>query len=190
MFKKFFSAIIILLLSGCNVSNLLKQSNKPVFREKTEWSIFYAWDNNSDKPRVLAVGDSIANGYVHNLKKIDDKRTYSLFATSKSVCDPAYIKELENVLIHNKYAIITFNNGIHGTEYSLEHYRDSYKKVIQKIKQLTHPAKIAVVLSTPESQNTRQYIIDRNKVCAEIAGKNSFAVIDLYRLVKGHPGII
>jgi len=185
MCKKCAIIVVGLLMCGCNNNNFSQRNKKPVFQEQTEWSIFYAWENNSNKERVLVIGDSIAKGYVHKLKSIDGGRAYSLFATSKSVCDPAYINELENVLAHNKYAMITINNGIHGKKYSLERYRESFSRVIHRIKQLTRPAKIAIVLSTPDRKNVSKQIVERNEVCMEIANEKNLAVIDLYNLMKG-----
>ena len=69
-------------------------------REGTEWSIHYAFNAvDTEKKRVLLIGDSICNAYngvVRNL--LDGRVNVSFWASSKCVTDPAYFRELDFML--------------------------------------------------------------------------------------------
>ena len=162
-------------------------------REQIEWTNLY-WDNanKGDLPRILLIGDSISVGYRPFVERaLQGKYYVDLFATSKSVADESYFKELKYVLSEYDYKVIHFNNGLHGGHLTDEEYKTGMIKLVKILK--SHPSKLVWTSSTPISAPNDTYkldtkndqVISRNAVAKEIAIKNNIEIDDLYSLVLG-----
>ena len=90
--------------------------------EKTEWSdIWLADANQNDLPRVLMVGDSIAQGYFRDVEKdLTGKAYCAKYATSKFMGNPDYLDELKLILKRYRFNVIHINNGLHGRTYTFD----------------------------------------------------------------------
>ena len=101
--------------------------------EGTEWSnTWMVATNKHDLPRVLIIGDSHVERYYQPVTNKLNKIAYcSKFTTSRSLGDPALIAQLKALFFSYKFDVITFNNGLHGVEYSDEQY-NSYIPVVYK----------------------------------------------------------
>ena len=90
-----------------------------IHREGTEWcDIWIAKATDKKLPRVMLVGDSITKGYFKVAEKqLQGKASAARFATSACVSDPAFFAQLDAMFSHYQYAVIHFNNGLHGMGY-------------------------------------------------------------------------
>src|SRR5262245_22012521 len=82
-------------------------------REATEWcDIWISHANETNLPRVLLIGDSIARDYYSEVaKRFAGKAFVARLATSRFVADPVLLKEIELVLDQAQFDVIHFNNG-------------------------------------------------------------------------------
>ena len=88
----------------------------PPAREAIEWcDIWISHANETNLPRVLLIGDSIARDYYPEVeKRLAGKAFVARLATSRFVADPVLLKEIELVLTGARFDVIQFNNGMHG----------------------------------------------------------------------------
>lgn len=198
-FDKFISRIPILtlLLSvGLTLTNRTLASENPQL-EKTEWSdIWLADANQNDLPRVLMVGDSIAQGYFRDVEKdLAGKAYCAKYATSKFLGNPDYLDELMLILKRYQFQVIHVNNGLHGWTYTEEQYRQALPKLMRTLAKYGKGATIVWATSTPRRnpQNTAQLAVDnnrvleRNRIAVDYMKRHGIAVDDLYSLVADHP---
>src|ERR1041384_1390657 len=82
----------------------------PPARESIEWcDIWVSHANETNLPRVLLVGDSIARDYYPEVeKRLAGKAFVARLATSRFVADPVLLKEIESVLDGAKFDVIQF----------------------------------------------------------------------------------
>jgi hypothetical protein len=113
----------------------------PPAREAIEWcDIWISHANETNLPRVLLIGDSIARDYYPEVeKRLAGKAFVARLATSRFVADPVLLKEIELVLTGARFDVIQFNNGMHGWQHSEEAYRKAFPKLIKTIR--THAPK-------------------------------------------------
>jgi len=181
------------------VDFIINAVKKPIYKytlEQQEWSNFW-WESARDreKPRVLLIGDSITNGYRHTINKaLNGEILANIWATSKALYHPDYIKELEFMWQQNKYTydLVHFNNGLHGWHLNDEDYEKLYERVVLYISQKHPDSKIALALSTPVCIPGSGMKIDpikngiiqrRNNIVRKISDKYRFPVNDLYSLM-------
>src|SRR6266516_6546925 len=105
----------------------------PPAREAIEWcDIWISHANETNLPRVLLIGDSIARYYYPEVeKRLAGKAFVARLATSRFLADPVLLKEIEMVLEGTKFDVIHFNNGMHGWQHSEEAYRKAFPKLIK-----------------------------------------------------------
>src|SRR6266404_3619851 len=93
-------------------SNLaVAESNtSPPARESIEWcDIWISHANETNLPRVLLIGDSIAREYYPEVeKRLAGKAFVARLTTSRFVSDPVLSKEIELVLDQAKFDVIHF----------------------------------------------------------------------------------
>ena len=84
--------------------------------------------------RVLLVGDSICNSYYDGVaKELGGKAFVARLATSASLGDPALLEQVKHLLKNYKFAVIHFNNGLHGYDYTDEEYQNDIPKLLKII---------------------------------------------------------
>jgi len=165
-----------------------------IHREGTEWcDIWIPKATDQKLPRVLLVGDSITKGYFKSAEKYLGAKVHcARFATSACVSDPAFLVQLEAMFIGYEYAVVHFNNGLHGIAYTEKEYREGYEKALQFIRKKSPQAKLVLVLSTPlQSTSNKDKLnprIDaRNRIVRELAKKYGATINDLHAISKDHP---
>ncbi len=166
-------------------------------RERIEWADIWVTDaDKDDLPRVLLIGDSITRGYFSDVeKRLTDKAYCARLTTSKCVSDPSFSDEVQLLLKHYKFAVVHFNNGLHGWGYSEAQYRDGLLKFLATAKENAGDAKLIWATTTPvrERSDLQQFsekterVKARNKIAAEIMKDNSIPTNDLFGLVEQHP---
>lgn len=120
-------------------------------RESIEWcNIWVTHAERESLPRVLLIGDSIAQSYYPRVETaLGNKFACARLTTSKCLCDPAYPRELRLVLDEYAFAVIHFNNGLHGWSYSDASYKARFPKTIQFIREHAPTSKLIWASSTP-----------------------------------------
>ncbi len=180
------ATIVLALLTG-----LTQAAVAQPYREHIEWCDIWIPDaDQPDTPHVLLIGDSITRNYYGGVaKQLAPDATVARLTTSRSVCDPMFVDELRPVVEGYHWAVIHFNNGIHGTEYSDAQYRDAFRKVVEYLKKSAGHATIIVTLSTPprpgsDAERAKQ-IRHRNDIALKIARQHGLPVDDLHALMLG-----
>jgi hypothetical protein len=169
-----------------------------VKRENIEWTNIWIPDlERSDLPRVLLIGDSICNAYYDGVaKELGGKALVAKLATSSSLGDPALLDQVKLLLSNYKFAVIHFNNGLHGFAYTDEEYQNDIPKLLAIIKQTSPDAKVIWATSTPmrdapanleKLHPENGVVLARNKIVTNVAAKEGIPVNDLYSLVVDHP---
>ena len=123
----------------------------PPVRESIEWAnIWITGGDRSDLPKVLLIGDSIAVGYYQRVADaLKDKADCCRLSTSKSLGDPAYLEEVKLVVSQYPFAVIHFNNGLHGWGYTEEQYQEAFPKLLALLRQAAPQAKLIWATTTP-----------------------------------------
>ncbi|MEA1950600.1 MAG: SGNH/GDSL hydrolase family protein [Planctomycetota bacterium] len=166
-------------------------------RERIEWADI--WVVNADKtdiPRVLMVGDSITKGYYDGVDRhLRGKAACARLATSKCICDPAFLPEVKLLLDNYKFAVIHFNNGLHGYDYSNKQYADAFAGLLKTFKKCAPKAKLIWANSTPtrKSSNLKEFnegnnrVNERNLLAKRIMEKHNIPINDLNKIGAEHP---
>jgi len=187
-------SLVLLLNQMALIQNSQAQSKQKVEREAKEWSnIWVDSAHLNDKPRVLMIGDSITNGY-YNLssKALAEKAYGAKLTTSACVADPAFLKQLDAMLSQYDFAVIHFNNGLHGFGYTEEEYQAGYERTLQYIKKKSPSTHLIVALTTPLKSTSNKNdlnprVDERNKIARALAEKYQAKINDLHSISKGHP---
>jgi len=172
----------------------------PPARESIEWcDIWISHANETNLPRVLLIGDSIARDYYPQVEKhLTGKAFVARLATSRFVADPVLLKEIELVLDDSKFDVIHFNNGMHGWQHNELEYRKALPKFIKTIQAHAPKARLIWATTTPlrdgkgvaydtKAEYSDERIAARNALAAEIMDARKIPTVDLNAAVRGHP---
>lgn len=166
-------------------------------RETMEWCNMW-WDHAPDTtlPRVLLMGDSIANQYsAETRKRLAGKANVDLLATSKSMCDPALLREVETMVTGYNYKVIHFNNGLHGFHLSDADYEAGLRRLIGLLQKLQPQAKLLWANCTPvvvandvaTLSPGNATVLRRNATAAPVMAELGIPITDLYSISVDHP---
>jgi hypothetical protein len=177
-----------------------KSDAVPPARESIEWcDIWISHANQTNLPRVLLIGDSIARDYYPEVeKRLAGKAFVARLATSRFVADPVLLKEIELVLNGAKFDVIHFNNGMHGWQHSEAEYRKAFPKFIKTIRAHAPRARLIWATTTPlrdgkdvtydtKAEYSDDRIAARNGLAAEVMAAQKIPTVDLNAAVRGHP---
>jgi GDSL-like Lipase/Acylhydrolase family len=169
-------------------------------RESIEWCDFWiSHANETNLPRVLLMGDSIARDYYPEVEKqLAGKAFVARLATSRFVADPVLLKEIELVLKEAQFDVILFNNGMHGWQHTEAEYQNGLPKFIKTIQAQAPKAKLIWATTTPlrdgkgvtydtKAEYSDERIAIRNVMASEIAAARKIQTVDLNAAVRGHP---
>src|SRR5580765_5640062 len=153
----------------------------PPGREAIEWcDVWITHANETNLPRVLLIGDSIARDYYPEVeKRLAGKAFVARLATSRFVADPVLLMEVELVLNDAKFDVVLFNNGMHGWQHSEASYQKAFPKFIKTIRAHAPKARLLWASTTPlgdgkgiTSDTKAEYSDDRiaarNRLAAEM----------------------
>lgn len=162
--------------------------------ERIEWSDVWITnaDRDTDKPRVLLIGDSIVRGYYNGVEKeLGDRANCARFTTSKFAGHPDFLDELGLILRRFSFDVIHVNNGLHGWDYTEDQYREAIRDLLAMLKREAPDAKLVWCMSTPwrDSQDLSRFdeeknprVQARNAIAAELAAEAGIPITDLYAL--------
>jgi hypothetical protein len=175
-------------------------SATPPARESIEWcDIWISHANETNLPRVLLIGDSIAREYYSEVeKRLAGKAFVARLATSRFAADPVLLKEIELILDQAKFDVIQFNNGMHGWQHSEAEYEKALPKLIKTIRAHAPKSKLLWANTTPlrdgkgvtydsKAEYSDERIGARNNLAAKIMSAQKIPIIDLNAAVRGHP---
>lgn len=177
------------------------QTQLPI-TEKIEWT----WTDRPVTPQpglpnVLLVGDSITRGYYPAVSKdLSGVANVYLFASSICSGDPRLPEQLRGYfqMMGVKFAVVHFNNGMHGWGYSEAQYAAGLPKMIAALKAGAPGAKLIWTTTTPlrrdgvapggpgapEATNAR--IDERNHLAQLIMQREGIETQDLHALMLKH----
>lgn len=165
--------------------------------ERIEWRDIWIMGADDDTtPRVLLVGDSIARSYYDHVDAaLKGRFLCARLTNSTSVCDPAMEKELALLLDDYHFAVIHFNNGLHGFGYDEGTYAAGLARVMDFILRCSPHSKLIWASSTPFLRTDgsgapdprTERVRERNRRAAEIAAARNLPVNDLFAAVIDRP---
>jgi hypothetical protein len=186
--------LLVSLTSILAIAQLV-HTQEPI-RERIEWADIWVTDaEKDDLPRVLLIGDSITRGYFGEVEKhLSGKAYCARLTTSKCVSDSFFPDEVQLLLKQYRFAVIHFNNGLHGWGYTEEQYRDGLLRLMATFQEHAKGAKLIWATTTPmRDQGNLQHVSERtervkvrNQIAAEIMDKLGLPIDDLYGLVEQH----
>lgn len=174
------------------------------------WRIDQAVITDPTRPRVLLVGDSILNGYVHPVIRKLKGKAYVDAWVNPYCQGENYNKKLADVLEKGPYDVVHINTGLHGWQIDqvvpgkpekqprvpTEQFEPLTKGFIEVIKAKNPKAKIIWASSTPVSVKDHNdqldpvinpVVVEQNRMAAQVMGEMNVPVNDLYTLVVVHP---
>lgn len=170
------------------------ESGPRFVREGTEWvTTWIPQANTTNQPRILLVGDSITKGYAPGVaKQLQTAAACAHFTTSAAVADPVFSLQLQSVLGGYQFAVIHFNNGLHGWGYSEADYKTGYEAALRIIRQSQPQARLILALTTPLRSDAREAerhprVEARNAIVRELARQFDAGLDDLHAISDGHP---
>ena len=175
-------------------------SQSPPAREAIEWcDIWISHANETNLPRVLLIGDSIAREYYPEVeKRFAGKAFVARLTTSRFAADPVLLKEIELVLDQAKFDVIHFNNGMHGWQHTEAEYQKAFPKFVKTIRAHAPKARLIWATTTPlrdgkgvthdtKAEYSDERVAARNAIAAEIVASQKIPTVDLNAAVRGHP---
>ena len=167
-----------------------------IVRESIEWlDVWVPGNNTKDLPKVLLIGDSITRGYYGAVEsQLKGQAIVCRLATSKSLGDPGLIAEVKLVLSQANFAVIHFNNGMHGWGYTEAEYAKALPEMLRTLREGAPKAKIVLATTTPVRNDKGDLIAEktdrvrvRNKSVADLATAEKIPVDDLFAAVIEKP---
>ncbi len=165
-------------------------------RERIEWADIWVTDaDKDDLPRVLLIGDSITRGYFGEVEKALAGRAYcARLTTSKCISDPFFPDEVQLLLKQYRFAVVHFNNGLHGWGHTEDQYRDGLLRLMDTFAKHAKGAKLIWATTTPvrEANNLSKVsdrterVRERNRIAAGVMQQRGIPTNDLYELVESH----
>lgn len=162
------------------------------------WRIDQAIITDPTRPRVLLVGDSILNGYVHPvIGKLKGKAYVDAWVNPYCQSEN-YNKKLADVLEKGPYDVIHINTGLHGFQPGRipeGQFEPLTKKFVEVIRTKCPKAKIIWASSTPVSVKGHNdqldpvinpVVVEQNRMAAQVMIGMNIPVNDLYTLVVVH----
>jgi alpha-D-xyloside xylohydrolase len=173
--------------------------NIPLHREATEWvDIRTPDEQKTNLPHVLLIGDSISRGYFNVVQdKLAGKAYCDLLATSRGICDPVLCEQILGLLNAHQFAVIHFNNGLHGADYSATEYETGFKYLLATLERESHGAKLVWATSTSvrpgftswnhdDAFNARM-VDERNAIGRRLTRAAGIPCDDLNIVTRDHP---
>jgi lysophospholipase L1-like esterase len=189
-------AILVCALTAGAQAHAGAQPHLPI-TEKIEWT----WSDRPETtspalPNVLLVGDSITRAYYPEVaKQLSAEANVYLFATSAASGDPRLVRQLGDYfgMMGLGFAVIHFNNGMHGWGYTDEQYGSELASMIRALRAGAPQARLVWANTTPvlhdsqtgESTNAR--IDRRNQLAAALMAREAISVDDQHALMLPHP---
>ncbi len=138
---------------------------------------------------------SIARGYFGAVEKdLAGKAYCPRYTTSMFLGNPDYLDELKTILKRYRFSVIHVNNGLHGSGYTEEQYRQSLPKLMDTLKKYSKGAVVIWASTTPRRSpemiaplvTDNEKVKERNRIAVEYMTQHGIEVDDLFGLVAQH----
>lgn len=184
-----------LLISVCLCAlPAFAQARLPI-TEKIEWT----WTDRAETPdaalpNVLLVGDSITRAYFPAVsEQLKGVANVYLFATS-AADDARLSAQLHDyfAMMGPSFAVVHFNNGMHGWGYTETQYADGLPPMIAALKEGAPAAKLIWTATTPVRKDsstggaTNARIDQRNRLAAALMARDKIPTDDQHVLMLPH----
>jgi hypothetical protein len=196
--RRVFRVFAIFSLSLVARPSLLSAQDQTSIPEEIEWT----WEvrpqlADPKLPNVLLLGDSITRNYFPEVTKdLSGIANVYLFASSTSVGDPrlphqiAEFAALQGVF----FAVVHFNNGLHGWGYTEAQFKSGFPIFLQAIRALPGRGKLIWTTITPvrpEASNgaTNPRIDARNAIAQAFIESEKILVDDQHALMTQHANL-
>jgi len=164
--------------------------------EKIEWT----WTDRPETPvaglpNVLLEGDSITRAYYPAVcEQLKGAANVYLFATSASSGDPRLAGQLRDYfsMMGLDFAVIHFNNGMHGWGYTEEQYAAGLPGMIDALRGAEPRAALLWADTTPVRKDsttggaTNARIDARNRLAAAVMNREAIPTDDQHELMAPH----
>jgi len=163
--------------------------------EKIEWT----WADRPEHPdpslpNVLLLGDSITRGYYPETSRLlAGHANCYLLATSASSGDSRLPNQIAaySGIAPASFAVIHFNNGMHGWAYTEQQYSHGLPILISAIRRLAPHAVLIWASTTPvgtpaEEGATNPRIDERNKLALTLMQQQHIPIDDQHALMLDH----
>ncbi|HEY0306890.1 MAG TPA: SGNH/GDSL hydrolase family protein [Acidobacteriaceae bacterium] len=145
-------------------------------------------------PNVLLIGDSITRAYYPEVvKDLAGKANCYYFATSAGSGDERLPGQIAATfrMFHMKWAVVHFNNGMHGWGYTEEEYGRYLPEMLDAVKAGASEAGLIWATTTPvrkeqASGASNARIVARNTLAVKAIAGQGIAVDDQYGLMIAH----
>jgi hypothetical protein len=190
-----FRLILIFGLSLLPVSSLLPAQKQSSLLEKIEWT----WEvrpqvADPKLPNVLLLGDSVTRSYFPQVtKELRGIANVYLMASSTSVGDPRLPGQIADFARVQgvSFAVIHFNNGLHGWAYSEAQFQSGFPIFLQAIHAMGGRSKLiwatitSVKRETPNGA-TNPRIDARNAIARSFVEDEKILIDDQHALMAEH----
>lgn len=162
------------------------------------WSLRMATVTDPALPRVLLIGDSIANGYLEPVRKaLAGRANLDAWITPTTQADKSLPGTLAAILGQEKYAVIHFNLGLHGWQKGRipeGQFIPATRTMVQALKASAPQAKLIWATITPVTvkghpeqldPEIQPTIAEHNKMALQVMTEEHVAIDDLAALVSG-----
>lgn len=168
--------------------------------EEIEWT----WEvkpvhADAKLPNVLLLGDSITRAYFPEVKReLDGVANVYLMSSSTSVGDPRLSAQIAEFAKSQgvQFAVVHFNNGMHGWAYSEEEYKQAFPAFVAAIRGIAPQAALIWTTTTPVKKDTEKdaptpgptnaRVVARNAIAAELVKPAGIAIDDQHGLMLKH----
>lgn len=162
---------------------------------KKEWSEWISsWCDKTllnDKPRVLLIGDLITRGYENCVRKHLSEICYvDYISTSYAINMPIYRTLIKTFIDDSDYALIHFNNGLHGVDMEADEYESNLKLILSDLERKNCTIILCTSTIVYESDNKtlsslwNERVNERNDVVIKTAQESGYKINDLFALSK------
>lgn len=170
--------------------------------EYIEWCNIWVTGAAEDRglPRLLLVGDSIAQSYFGGVEKtLEGRFRCARLTSSRCAADPHLKKELALLLDEFPFAMIHFNNGLHGWDYDEPAYAKGLADALDFIRAKNPASRLILGSTTPVWQSGETGALDaaktarvraRNRIAKAVAAKRHILLDNLFARVIGHPEFV
>jgi hypothetical protein len=187
---------VLFCMAGVLPLHAQKASSIP---EEIEWT----WEvrpvkPDANLPNVLLLGDSITRNYFPEVKKdLAGIANVYLMASSTCVGDPRLPGQIAEfaAMEHVQFAVVHFNNGMHGWEYSEAEYQKDFPAFLRSVHRLADShAKLIWATTTPVRNDatggaTNPRIDARNAIANALVTTEGIAIDDQHALMDKHSNL-
>lgn len=188
------TVVLLATIAACGLG-AVAQARLPI-TEQIEWT----WAVRPEAPvpglpNVLLVGDSITRGYYPEVVN-DLKGAANVYLFASSICsgDPRLAWQLREYLATTgvDFAVVHFNNGMHGWAYTEQQYAAGLPKMIAALRKGAPHAKLIWANTTPVLHDaasngaTNSRIDERNDLAAKLMHRDGISIDNLHALMLKH----